>query len=206
MSVLSFLSSPIKYLVALSVFLSPTLLAATRTWTPTESKVTFVAIGKPGFLRINGKGAGAQGAATWDNGKLSGTYLVNLKDFETGLSLRDRHMKETYLEVEKYPEATLILEPLPWSPESGSSEVPFQGKLKLHGQEQAVTGKAKLAIKGDELAVIAEFEVLLSAFKIAIPEYAGITVAEKVDIKVEWIGKKAANDTASNKVPSKTAR
>src|SRR5678815_2540115 len=38
--------------------------------------------------------------------------IVPLAGLQTGIALRDRHMREKYLEVEKYPDAVLEL-PLP---------------------------------------------------------------------------------------------
>jgi polyisoprenoid-binding protein YceI len=175
-------------LVSSLIWTLPAAAAASKTWKVAESQVTFQAVGKPGFIRINGKNAKVDGSSTWDGTQLQGEYKVKLSDLETGLSLRDQHMKEKYLEVQKYPEAILTLDPIPWNASSESS-LPFKGKLKLHGVEQAIEGQAKLSPNGSQLAVEASFELILSQFKIDIPVYAGITVAEKVDVKVTFDAK-----------------
>ena len=162
--------------------------AANKTWKITDSEVTFQAVGKPGFIRINGKNAKVNGPTDWDGSQLKGAYTVQISELDTGLSLRDQHMKDKYLEVKKYPEAILTLDPIPWNA-SAEAKVPFKGKLKLHGVEQAVEGQAKLSPSGNQLHVEASFELILSQYKIDIPVYAGITVAEKVDVKVTFDAK-----------------
>ncbi len=175
-------------LMLLSASLSTSAFSASKTWKVSESQVTFQAVGKPGFIRINGKNAKVDGNSTWDGSQLKGEYKVLLTEFDTGLSLRDQHMKDKYLEVKKYPDAVLTLDPISWNASSEAS-VPFKGKLKLHGVEQAVEGQAKLTPSGNNLTVEASFELVLSQYKIEIPVYAGITVAEKVDVKVTFDAK-----------------
>ncbi|MBK7889972.1 MAG: YceI family protein [Bdellovibrionales bacterium] len=63
------------------------------------------------------------------------------------------------------------------------SAVPFQGKLSLHGVEKPITGIAEVDTTKDSPSVSTEFKVLVSDFKIDIPTYLGIKVADEVTIK-----------------------
>ena len=73
--------------------------------------------------------------------------VVPLAGLQTGIALRDRHMRERYLEVEKYPDAVLEL---PWS----GGEAPRRtdrparerppGKMTLHGKSHDVQVKYRV--------------------------------------------------------------
>lgn len=146
------------------------------------SGIKFTAVGKPGFMRISGEGDKVSGSYDQKAGK--GQFLFSLDSLITGIDLRDEHMKKKYLETEKFPEAEFDLHSMsPALGEKGSGE--FSGKLTLHGVSQAVSGDYDGACEGQTTCeVTAEFSIKLSDFKIDIPSYAGITVAEKVDVIV----------------------
>ena len=57
------------------------------------------------------------------------------------VELRTTHMREKYLEVEKFPEAKLVIKDL--DIKSGA-KVPFKGNLTLHGVTKELTGEASV--------------------------------------------------------------
>ncbi len=160
----------------------------------TSGTVTFLAIGRPGFLRINGEGGKPTGHFTVDSGhsKLtSGEILVNLEAFGTGLPLRDRHMREKYLETKTFPDAVFKAAPLAFKDGKLPGETDLKGSLTLHGVTKPITANVKVngAAKNASLTeaeIEADFEIVLSDFKVAIPEYAGVTVAEKVKVHISF--------------------
>jgi polyisoprenoid-binding protein YceI len=152
---------------------------------PNESEVTFTAIGKPGFLRINGKGAKIEGTAKVEGNKTTGVFETKLDSLVTGMDLRDQHMKETYLETKKFPVAKLTWSVNLTKLKSGSNELPFTGTLNLHGVDRPVSGTALVesAADGSKIEGEAEFKIKLTEYKIQIPSYLGVVVAEDVDVK-----------------------
>lgn len=165
--------------------------ATTFSVQPEQSPVTFLAVGKPGFLRIKGDGGKLQGSATVDQDLLSGEFTVLLNDFKTGMDLRDEHMKEKYLEVGKYPTAKLTLKNVK-IPAKPGEEFDFSGILELKSKSQPVSGKAKLesALDGNEVKGEATFKVNLPQYDVGVPKHLGITVAEDVDITAKWVAVK----------------
>lgn len=155
--------------------------AATKTLSASEGRVEFLAIGKPGFLKVKGEGAKPTGNLKIENGKASGEFTVDLSLFKTGIELRDEHMKEKYLEVSKYPKAILRFTDVDVKEGAAKSTVPAE--LELHGQKKAVAMEASL--EGPKAG--ATFKIKLSDFGIAIPSYAGITVAEDVTITIDAV-------------------
>lgn len=176
------------------LFASSSALAATQaTLDPGAGSVEFTAIGRPSMLKIVGKGPGPKGALSTTDTSATGTFVMNLSDLSTGISMRDRHMKEKYLETERYPTAefklTSLKLPKPLDGKDASySGVPFEGTFKLHGVEKPVTGTADVAVSGSQIKGTANFTVKVTDYKIAIPKFAGITMAEDVKVTVQGAG------------------
>lgn len=153
---------------------------------PTKGKTEFVAVGKPAMLKIHGEGTGPSGELSIEQGTLTGKLKVSLSNLNTGISMRDTHMKEKYLETSKYPDAELSLNKVPF-PElkTGQHEsVPFKGVLALHGVSRPVDGNAEIEARNDGYHVKSQFKLNLSDFKIEIPSYMGIKVADTVEVEV----------------------
>jgi polyisoprenoid-binding protein YceI len=153
--------------------------------------VEFLATGWPSALKIHGKGTGPGGTLTVTDHSVSGSLAVDLASLETGISLRDRHLKEEYLQVDRYPQARLTLSRLdvhlvPEGATFGAVTVPFEGKLLLHGVEKPVSGQAKVSRSDSHITVNAQFSINLKDFGVGVPKYMGITVAEKVDVKAAF--------------------
>jgi hypothetical protein len=58
----------------------------------------------------------------------------------------------------------------------------FEGLLTLHGVTKPVSGKFSIS---DQRAVEASFSVKLIDFAVAIPTFAGVTVADNVEVNVK---------------------
>jgi polyisoprenoid-binding protein YceI len=176
--------------------------STTRTVTATGGQVEFTAVGWPSALTIHGKGDGIDGRLAVDGASVSGTLTFDLAGLTTGIGLRDKHMKEKYLEVERHPRASLALEgvsvaALPAGDRFDPVRLPFQGMLTLHGVTQRISGEARVGRAGNAVKTVAEFPIDIGAFGIEVPSYMGITVAEKVQVKVSFSGGvEAAHDAA----------
>lgn len=154
-----------------------------------SAEVTFDAVGKPSLLQIHGKsGSAPKGRLIFSGRSLTGTARFDLRTLETGISLRDTHMKEKYLETGKFPEATLEFHrtalPSDFGPGKKMANVPFEGDLTLHGKKKAVRGKLTLDPSGSSVVVHAQFVLQTPDFGIARPAYAGISLADAVTANV----------------------
>lgn len=151
-----------------------------------QGKVTFLAQGKPALISIKGQGQGLTGSLVHANQVLSGQITFPLTSLTTGIELRDQHLKDKYLEVEKYPLAHLTLSQMKL-PSDLTKEFEFAGTLNFHGVDQHIEGFAKLILNATSTTdfLMARFTIKLSQFQIAIPSFQGITVAENVLVTVE---------------------
>lgn len=160
-----------------------------------DSKVEFIAIGKPSLLKINGTGGKATGAIDIDGRNMKGDIKVGIGSMTTGISLRDTHMKEKYLEVDKYPEAELKISDLVFEKDLFGEvfiqkNIPFKGKMSIHGVEKDVEGTADVDSSKSEINVSAKTKTTISAHQISIPTYMGIKIADEVQVSAEFKIKK----------------
>ncbi len=155
---------------------------------PKAGDVEFLATGKPGFLKIKGTKASMSGEAKITGTQVTGEFEVALDQFDTGIEMRDEHMKKNYLETSKFPKAVLKLSPMPLdlNGASGSKNVTFQGDLTLHGVTKQVQGDADLEWSEKAVQVKGRFTIQLSDFKIDIPSYLGVKVADSVAVTTDF--------------------
>lgn len=144
-----------------------------------DNSVSFEMQGNPGFLAIEGTGAKVYGNLRVENGKHTGVFDVNLEKFDTGIALRNKHMREKYLEIDKYPTAKFWLKPVS-IPKQGYFN--FEGKLTLHGVKKKIDGVAYL--NGEQIE--AKFNILMSDFGIQKAEYRGVGIDDKITIVVRF--------------------
>jgi polyisoprenoid-binding protein YceI len=96
--------------------------------------------------------------------------VVGLKNLKTGMSLRDRHAKEKYLEVDKFPEAVLV--------KAIGRGGKGKARIRFKGIEKEVSGTYKT--NGGFL--LAEFPIKLSDYGISNVKYMGLGVDDIVKV------------------------
>jgi hypothetical protein len=136
-----------------------------------EAAVQFIADGNRG-VRVVGRTS-----TLWvsDNGSVI-TVMVPLGSLRTGIALRDRHMRDRYLYVARYP--TIRLD-VPWAavrrpPEGGSVSAEAEGTLSLHGRSRPVRFTYTARADGGALAVEGGFRIDLRDFGVQLPSFVGI--------------------------------
>jgi len=153
-----------------------------------KPKVSFFAKGSPGALDIEGKSAEL---AISDDGTTL-TCTVGLTHLYTGIELRDEHMRDKFLEVGTFPNATLSIAraDLQLPTDLGqSTQGTVQGSFTAHGVTKPVTISYSLKKSKTGYAVDASFDYNASDFGIAIPSYLGITIdpAQKIRARFDMI-------------------
>lgn len=182
-----------RFLFFLIVFFcSPQNIFAAVSFKMTKDRgvTSFLAIGNPSAIRIDGKGEGPQGTfeakEKGDALVLSGQLKVSLKSYDTGIGLRDRHMKDKYLEVGKFEDAVLTIKevsvPRSALTKETETKLAFSGTLGLHGMQKNVQGDFTVKPGADGIKINAGFQIKLSDYGINIPSFAGITVADQVEV------------------------
>jgi polyisoprenoid-binding protein YceI len=148
-----------------------------------DSRVAFQASG-PAGMSIEGT---TTDLALSDKGD-SLVLTVPLGNLTTGIALRDRHMKEKYLEVPKYPAAILSVAraalKLPTGEDKVEADVPTS--VTLHGQTRPVVVHYDLKKSGGGLSAHGSFRINMQEFGISVPSYLGVTVKPNVDVNANF--------------------
>jgi len=134
--------------------------------------------------------------ASDEQGAVRGALKVELQTLETGIGIRDRHMKNNYLEVEKGPDfSTATIEDI--RVEKLEGKTVFTAMLSLHGQKKKVSGAAELQQKDGKIRVQAQFPVKVSEFEIPAPTYLGVGVRDEIQVKVSLLAVRAGGEAAT---------
>ncbi len=182
-----------KKIILLTFFISASVFAGTIQFNTADGATEFLAVGKPAMIKINGKGPGPEGTLNFTVDKITGTLKVDLKKLTTEIDLRDEHMKNKYLEVQKYPTADLTFNELklPVAVDAltdKETDVPFTAEFTLHGKTNPVVGMAHIKNVQKKITGTATFNIPIMKYLETLPSYAGIKIAEEVTVKIKLSG------------------
>ncbi|GAB4178189.1 MAG: YceI family protein [Calditrichia bacterium] len=131
----------------------------------------------------------------WEGDKLTGNsqiYMeVDLNSLDTGIGLRNRHMRENYLETQKWPKTWFkgkIIEVN--STDNDSVMVKVEGTIFIHGVEKPLTTEGTLLLDQNQLSMNTAFEVKLSDFNIKIPKIMFLKLDEVIKLHLNVTFKK----------------
>lgn len=150
-----------------------------RTGSP---NVTFTAIGPAGMKIV-----GTTSDLNVDDDGQNVTVVVPLANLRTGISLRDRHMKEKYLQVQQYPNAELrVARSALRFPTGGDTSGDAPGSMKIHGRTNPVTFHYVAHRNGGSISVTGSVHVNMKDYGIDVPSYLGVTVRPDVDVSARF--------------------
>lgn len=162
------------------LLLSNSLFAANKI---VNSQIDFVAKGNPSFIKATGELKINEAKLMLKEDIIAGEIKVDLTKLDSGIELRDSHLKEKYLHTEKYPHAVLKVKDLKLM-EGKTFEGKFKAKLLFHGIEKEIEVSGKLMRKDKQVEVMGEFDLKLTDYSVELPSFQGITAADIVKIKV----------------------
>jgi len=115
-------------------------------------------------------------------------FEVNLNSLDTGIGLRNRHMRENYLETDQYPtthfKGSLVkLE----ETSAGTYKVLAQGKMFIHGKERLKSIEAEIEKKGQFLHIKSACDVKLTDYGITVPSIMFYKINETMELKLDFI-------------------
>jgi hypothetical protein len=121
---------------------------------------------------------------------LSGSLSVDLRTLDSGIAMRNGHMRERYLEVDKgegFAKAVLSeIRLTDAKDDSFKGATAFSAKLSLHGTSRPVAGRAEVRREGAAMRIEASFPVSIPEFGIEKPRYLGVGVKDEVRVKVSF--------------------
>ena len=139
--------------------------------------------------RVDGYVLLGEGGLTPGSTAGSDFYLeVDLASIDTGIGLRNRHMRDNYLETDRYPYATFSgsfasVE----DAGNGSYRVTGEGELGIHGVARDVEIPCTVSPSGRGYRVRCGFEVLLSDHDIEIPKVMFMKLANEIRLELDFV-------------------
>jgi polyisoprenoid-binding protein YceI len=131
----------------------------------------------------------------------AGDLSVDLGTLDTGIGLRNHHLRDEYLEVprgEGFDRAVLSEIRLgDVDAETFQGKTTFIGTFLLHGVKKTVAGQAEIRRDGGSVRVDASFPVAVSDFGIAKPQYLGVGVRNEVKVMVSLTAEPAGRPEAT---------
>ena len=122
---------------------------------------------------------------------------VDLATLDTGVKLRDRHMRDNHLETDLYPEAVFSLSSLKL-PDGGLTAnertlVTVKGKMKLHGKEREISPEVYLTLTDSmgepALRIESNFVILLEDYEIERPQFLLMKLSREQQVHVDILAK-----------------
>jgi polyisoprenoid-binding protein YceI len=136
-----------------------------------------------GYVLLRGDGLDRPAAP----GQTEIYFEVELAGLDTGIGLRNRHMRDRYLDVEAFPHATFRgtaqrVERL--SP--GEYRILARGTMAIHGVERPLTPECAVGQVESRMRVRCEFVIGLADFDIEIPKLMFMKISEEVRIELDY--------------------
>lgn len=120
---------------------------------------------------------------------MSGRFTADVSSFDSGIGLRDRHMKNDYLETDTYPTAVFELDDarptILKSSTADATHIAVAGTMTLHGVTRKLPVRAELVANGDQYTITSSFSIRLTDFNIDPPRWTIQRVQDEVDVTVE---------------------
>jgi len=115
-------------------------------------------------------------------------FLVRMDEFVFEKDLMQQHFNEKYLESHKYPTASFKGKIIGVeSALDGNPQVQAKGKLTIHGQTKEIITQGTLSVENENIVIASSFFVELVDYKVKIPRVLWQNIAEKVEVKIEFI-------------------
>lgn len=159
-----------------------------------DRKVTFTS--RAASLDFQGVTDGIDGYVLLNERPLSETtggdgtelyFEVDLGSLDTGIGMRDRHMRDDYLEVKEYPYASYKGHIVRVSPSSGGGfQVTADGTLTIHGTSHDRQIACDVTSQGTGYHARCAFDVLLSDYDIEIPKIMFLKLANEIQLALDF--------------------
>lgn len=123
--------------------------------------------------------------------KLAGSEMyfeIDLNSLDTGIGLRNRHMREFYLHTDKYP-ITHFTGNISKSKRDTDKRyiISVEGEIFIHGVTKKITIEGYITTNGyDSYRIQTKFVVALPDFNIEVPQLMFLKIDENMDMSLDF--------------------
>lgn len=144
----------------------------------------------------------------------SARFEVDLASLKTGIELRDQHMREQYMETDKYPKAVFNLDRIIKASEKKLTDqkpviISAEGTFELHGVKRKQQVKVKVTffkedettktrLPGDLLRIEATISFKLSDYNIKRPQFVLLKLDENIGVDLNVFASNAVKPVTAN--------
>lgn len=169
----------------LAIFMA-TVSGQSQQYLTQNGSVTFIS--RAPMLEFEGKSSNLVGLINASSDSVD--FYIDLNTLDTGIELRNRHMRDSYLETEKYPfaEFTGSFSPSLDTNSDLEQKVIARGVFSIHGvsKEFEIPGTIT-PLNQNEIVLKAEWIIKLSDFNIEIPRVVFYELSEVQTVRIEAI-------------------
>jgi polyisoprenoid-binding protein YceI len=114
-------------------------------------------------------------------------FEVDLNTIDTGIGLRNRHMRDNYLETDKFRYASYkgTFNNIKKISEN-NYEVEVKGSMNIHGVTKPLTLKGKIMKNQNGLRIQSQFNISLLDHRIEVPEFMFLKISEIMDLRIDF--------------------
>lgn len=118
-----------------------------------------------------------------------GKVTVDLRTLDTGIDLRNKHMRENHLHTDSFPNAVFSLDSVSGDGSLSASSptiLVIYGQMTIHGVTRGITTPATLSgVGAGGIRIQTEFPLKITEYGIPRPEFLFLKLAEEVRIVVD---------------------
>jgi polyisoprenoid-binding protein YceI len=144
-------------------------IQGSKQWITTQGEAKFIS--RAPLLEFEGVSDKLQGLLDLDQNLVD--FYIDLETLDTGIELRDKHMRDSYLETAIYPFAEFsgTFLRIPDVEAQGPQSVTVTGVFQMHGVSRDITVDGELDFSDpNKVRLVASWNVLLSDYDIEIPK------------------------------------
>jgi len=134
---------------------------------------------------------------------LDGDLTVDLTTLDTGIGLRNDHLRGEYLEVgrgEGFDKAVLSeIHLAEVDSASFQGRTTFTGTFLVHGTKHTIVGRAEIRREGTSVRVDATFPLTIADYGIPKPQYLGVGVKEQVEVRASLVAMPVAGSEGAGR-------
>ena len=181
-----------------------TLSADPHTYTVTSDGKNYAMFTSEATLEtIHGRTTAVSGTIDADAANANDAKVnvsIDLTTLDTGISMRNDHMRNRFLQVEQFPKADFKSVSIT-GPKTVAANKPAEftvsGDMTIHGVTKRVTAPVRVVLipeseltkssrgPGDWIHATAEFAIKLSDFGIAVPQTLGMKLSNDIALKLD---------------------
>lgn len=116
-------------------------------------------------------------------------FEVPLESIDTGVGLRNKHMREKYLETEKYPKAVYKGKITSWTADkvdSNKFRVSSEGTLSIHGVDKSISLSGTLTKENNLYHAQYFFPLNIKDFNIDKPRFLLVSMDQNIHLKLDF--------------------